>query len=311
MLHSIKRSQSKFPGFKKIDEPMADLSLTIFNPKVEKNSIFLLESKPTENTLFSHINIQDITNDVILLDVHRTNNNPIHDNHSFEENIGKRQTLDMKNKLSGTRHRDHGNKFNKDILRPFKDHGTPFTKSTSNREHTKSTFKPSLPLQNSLEKDNINLSGKQVTVQHSINIVQPFVGGNKYQEDYDLPSAESTQSHGGSGNNNNHRDIINLDYVDVNYVNRGSQIEVVSPSSQILTHMHQIRPTYIPRSTKTIITTPKNIFNPLLDPKFKPISSTTGKRWSVQNRNNQPNTKHKNASNNKVSKASVFPSYRP
>lgn len=288
---------------------MAELSINnnIFYPQAEKHSIFLLETKPTEMTLFSHINTQDITNDVILLDIHRTNNHPFHESNIFEENIGKRQAFDLNNKVSGTKNLGHANTFDENIKNPSNNHGILFTESTKNRERTKSTFKPSLPFQNSLQNDNINLSGKQVTVQHSINIVQPFVGGNKRPQDFDLPSAESTQSHGGSGNNNNHRDTINLDYVDVDYVNRGSQIDEVSPSSQILTHMHQIRPTYIPRSTEKPLTTQKSILNPLLDPKFQPISSTTGKRRSIKNRNEKLNKTNKNASKNKVLKASIFP----
>lgn len=309
MLPSTKRSQSKFPGFKKIDEPMADISLNYdnFYPQEETHSIFFLETKPTEMTSFSHINEQDLTNDVILLDIHRTNHNHFPENHIGNENIGKRQAFDLNNKVGGTKNRDHGNTFNKEIIKPSPNQDILFTKSTNNRESTKSTFKPSLPLQNSLQKNNHNLSGKKVTVQHSINIVQPFVGGNRRPEDYDLPSAESTHSHGEIGNNNNHRDRINLDYVDVNYVNRGSQVDVVTPSSQVFNHMHQIRPTFIPRSTGKTLTTQKSIFNPLLDPKFKPISSTTGKRWSVRNTSNKPNKSIKNGSKNNVLKASIFP----
>ena len=288
---------------------MADISLNYnkFYPQEETHSIFFLETKPTEMTLFSHINTQDLTNDVILLDIHRTNNNPFQENHIFDENIGKRQAFDLNNKVGGTKTRNNVNTFHKEITKPSHNQDILFTKSTNNRERTKSTFKPSLPLQNSLQKDNFNLSGKKVTVQHSINIVQPFVGGNRRPEDNDLPSAESTQSHRESGNNNNHRDRFNLDYVDVNYVNRGSQVEVVSPSSQISTHMHQIRPTFIPRSTGKFLTTQKSILNPLLDPKFQPISSTTGKRWSVRNANNKPNNSIKNGSKNNVLKASIFP----
>ena len=59
---------------------MADISLdnNNFNPHEDTHSIFFRETKPTEMTLFSHISTQDLTNDVILLDIHRTNNNPFH-----------------------------------------------------------------------------------------------------------------------------------------------------------------------------------------------------------------------------------------
>jgi hypothetical protein len=286
---------------------MVDLSLNrnFINPPTATHSIFFLETKPTEMTLFSHVNVDNVDDDEIILDIHH--NNIFQVNGIFEENVGKRQTTGINNEFGSIKHEDRGNSINKKGTILSNNDDRLFKKSTNNRERTKSSFNPSLPLPISLQKDKVNLSGKQVTVQHSINIAEPFDGGNKEQEYYDLPSAESTQSHGGSGNNNNHRDTVNLDYVDVDYVNRGSQIDVVSPSSQILTHMHQIRPTYIPRSTEKPLTTQKSILNPLLDPKFQPISSTTGKRWSVRNTSNKPNNSIKNGSKNNVLKASIFP----
>merc|ERR1712223_1726589 len=145
---------------------------------------------------------------------------------------------------------------------------------------------------NSIQQEDIHkdIPGKQVTVQHSINIVAPtslkknnirIESDNHY---HDLPSAaESPQPDRGNGNNNlNNRNKFGLDYVDVEYVTLGSQIDLlISPTSHLITHMHQIHPTFIPRRHITT-STEKVISNPLLDPKFNPIGSSSGKRWSIK-----------------------------
>ena len=84
-------------------------------------------------------------------------------------------------------------------------------------------------------------------------------------------------------------------------------IDVTSPSSQILIHMHQIHPTYIPRTTAPKVSTARAISNPLLDPNFQPIGSTAGKRWSVKKRENTIANRNNDKSKNDILKASNFP----
>merc|ERR1712050_622221 len=135
------------------------------------------------------------------------------------------------------------------------------------------------------------------------------------QPNHDLPSAASTQSHGRGRNgnkkdfnsNNNNRDRFNLDYQEVDYVNRDMNIDHPSPPSHILTHIHQIHPTYIPRTTTLKVSTTKTILNPLLDPNFQPIGSNAGKRWSVKKRDNGISKENNQKAKNNVLKASNFP----
>ena len=293
---------------------MADKSLNRnkINPQEATHSIFFHGTNIAETTLFSHFNPNNINNDEFSSNTHRTND--FQDNHNFEDNVGKRQTVTLNNKHNNLKHRDQGNSIYRGKIK-LSNQDIAFSQTNTNHERTKSSFdNPSLPNRNSIHKDIIeSASGKQVTVKHTINIIKPtFVKGNKKKtETYNnnvLPSAESTQPERGNGNiNYNHnRETFNLDYVDVEYVNQESKVELVSPSSNLLTHMHQIRPTYIPRSTTTT-STKKTIFNPLLDPNFKPISSSGGKRWSVKKRGNNNDKSQNGNSKNSVLKASTFP----
>lgn len=285
---------------------MADWSLNhnVISPQTATHSIIFLEANPTKMTLVSHINDNDNNNGELLAEINR--NNVLKEHHHISEgNLGISKVSNINNNLSGIKHEDPDNSIDTNIVKPSNEDILSI-QTKINRERTKSSLSPSLPLRNSIQKEIINVSGKQVTVKHSINIIETFVKGNKKKENYDLPSAESTHSRRGS-ENNNIRDRLDLDYIDVRAVDRGSQIELVSPSSHLLTHMHLIHPTYIPRSTTTTSTTEKTILNPLFDPKFQPLSSNGGKRWSVNKNNNKLDESKREQSNNKILKASFFP----
>jgi len=204
-------------------------------------------------------------------------NDAILGKHIFNDNLGLDEVVDAYDK-----------NLDKRTIRPPK-------------ERTKTSL-TSLPSLNLIQQDLIPGSGKRVTLKHTINIIETSVMGNE-KEKNDLPSAASTHSHGGSRNSNNNN-ILDVDFVDGGYVDRGSNLELVSPSSQIINHMHNIRPTYIPNS---ITSTEKNILNPLFDPNFQPISSKTGKRWNTKRNTNKPPQFKGDGSNNKVLKSSFFP----
>ena len=280
---------------------MADWSLNHnnFNPQTATHSIIFFEENPTKMTLVSHINNKDINNGEILAGINHKN--VFKEHHISSGNLDIGQVINKDNSFSGIKHKDHDKSIDTNTVKPSNEDILSIP-TKINRERTKSSFKPSLPLRNAIQKEGV--SGKQVTVKHSINIIETFVKGNKKKENYDLPSAESTHSRRGSGDNNI-RNSFDLDYSEVNYVDRGSQIELVSPSSQILTHMHLIHPTYIPRTTTT--STEKTILNPLFDPRFQPISSNGGKRWTVNKRDNKQDGTKRDKSNDKILEASFFP----
>ena len=292
---------------------MVDSSLhhNLNQPHKATHLIFSHEKNPSEITLFSNINSHNNNNRGTLPHVHPTSF--FNQNQIFQENVGKRQVVNFNNPPNGgIEHSRPGVGANAGeilLLSP--------TQFNRNRERPKTSFKTSLPFQNSIQNKDIHkdIPGKQVTVQHSINIVAPtslkennfkIESDNKY---HDLPSAaESPQSDRGNGNNNlNNRNKFGLDYVDVEYVTRGSQIDLlISPTSNLNTHMHQIHPTFIPRRHITT-STEKVILNPLLDPKFNPIGSSSGKRWSIKNEYDKGTNLKINNRNNNLLKASNFP----
>ena len=276
---------------------MADLSLNhnINNPHIATHSMIFLETNPTKMTLVSHIDNNDIRNGEILANINR--NSVLNKDYIYNERLGIGHAISISNKLSGIKHNDYENSIDSNRVHPS-NQNTLATRTKINGERTKPSSNPSLPLPNSIQNDDSHVSGKQVTVKHSINIVDPLVKGNKKNQNYDLPSAESTHPFGGSGSNNNN-DRLDLDYV----------IELVSPSSQQLTHMHLIHPTFIPRNNTIRPPTEKTILNPLFDPNFQPINRKGGgKRWSVKknNNNNLYETKQ-DQSNDNVLKASFLP----
>ena len=292
---------------------MVDSSLhhNLNQPHKATHLIFSHEKNPSEITLFSNINSHNNDNRGTLPHLHPTSF--FNQNQIFQENVGKRQVVNFNNPPNGgIEHSRPGVGANAGeilLLSP--------TQFNRNRERPKTSFKTSLPFQNSIQKEDIHkdIPGKQVTVQHSINIVAPtslkknnieIESDNHY---HDLPSAaESPQSDRGNGNNNlNNRNKFGLDYVDVEYVTRGSQIDLlISPTSNLNTHMHQIHPTFIPRHHITT-STEKVISNPLLDPKFNPIGSSSGKRWSIKNEYDKGTNQKVNNRNNNLLKASNFP----
>ena len=293
---------------------MVDLSShrNFINPQTATRPIFFFKPKTTEKTPLTHKNPNRQNIGENLQDIHRTNlfHQP-QDNNNFEDNLGKRQAIDMNGEANRINYNDHAEtKATQGGLR------TSNIDGNYNQGDIKSTFNPSLPAQTSFPmNNNDNIFRNPIVVQHSINIVQSISKGNMVQPNHDLPSAASTQSHGGGKNgnnkdfnsNNNNRNRFNLDYQDVDYVNRDIKVDVTSPTSQILTHMHQIHPTYIPRSTTIKVSTTKTILNPLLDPNFQPIGSNAGKRWSVKKRENSISKGNNEETKTNVLKASNFP----
>ena len=294
---------------------MVDLSSirNFINPHTATHSTFLFKPKTTEKTPFSHIipNTLTIVNKN-LQDIHRTNIfHQSQDDETLEDNLGKRQAINLNENGDRIKYHDRSNvKATQGSIKISN------TDGSHKREHDQIFFNQPLPAQTSFpQRISNNMPKNQIIVQHSINIVQPKSKGKKVPQNHDLPSAASTQSQGGGqhGNhkdfnhNNNNRDRFNLDYLDVDYVNRDMNVDLTTPSSQILTHMHQIHPTYIPRSTTYKVTTAKTISNPLLDPNFQPIGSSSGKRWSVKKRENAIGKGNDRQNKNNVLKASNFP----
>ena len=293
---------------------MVDMSpnRNFFNPQTATHSIFLFKPKTTEKTPLSNTNSNSLNNVKNLQDIHRTNLfHQSHDDNKLGDNLGKRQAINLNGESNRIIHHDHSE--NKNIQGSIK---ISKTDGNHKKKHDRTNFNPSLPVQTLFpHKNNDNIPNKQIIVQHSINIVQPNIKGNKVPQNHDLPSAASTQSQGGGRNNNkkdfnqnnNNRDRFNLDYLDVDYVNRDMNIDVTSPSSEILTLMHQIHPTYIPRTTTLRVSTARAISNPLLNPNFQPIGSTAGKRWSVKKRENKIANRNNEKTKNDILKASNFP----
>ena len=292
---------------------MVDLSpnRNYINPHKATHSIFLFKPKTTEKTPFFHTKPDNLNIVETLQDIHRTNLfHQSQDDDIFEDNFAKRQAINLNgegnNRIKAP---DHSKTQTTQQRIPISNKGG------SHKGGEDETY-PSLPVQTTFPHNIDNdMKRKEIIVHHSINIAQPNSKENKFHQNHDLPSAASTISQGGGQNenqkdfnhNNNNRDRLNLDYLEIEYVNRDMNVDITSPSSPILTLMHQIHPTYIPRSTTHKVTTTKTISNPLLDPNFQPIGSKSGKRWSVTKRENKIAHEKDGKNKNNILKASSFP----
>ena len=291
---------------------MVDLSpnRNFIIPHKATHSIFLFKPKTTEKTPFFHKTPDNLNIVENLQDIHRTNLfHQSQDDDILEDSLGKRQAINIDGEGNRIKTPDHSKT-------QVTQQRIPVSNKDGSQKGKHDKTYPSLPVQTTFPyQTNNDIKRKQIIVHHSINIVQPNSKEYSFHQNHDLPSAASTLSQGGGQNvnqkdfnhNNNNRDRLNLDYLEVEYVDQDINVDVTSPSSQILTLMHRIHPTYIPRSTTHKVPTTKTILNPLLDPNFQPIGSKSGKRWSVKKRENKIAQEQDGKNKNNVLKASNFP----